>query len=134
MRRADWQRQLVCYLDDVKRRSFGYGQFDCALFVAGAVEAMTGEDYAGLFRNRYDTPRKGLKLLAGHGHASPIDFVAMHFEETLPALAAPGDIVVVVENGDRALGILQGSQIYVVAEQGVSLISRMRAYRAFRVT
>jgi len=134
MRLPDWQTRLNAFLAGLGGQGFVYGQFDCALFVAGAVAAMTGEDHAQIFRGKYDNAKSGLKLLAGHGHTSPIDFVAMHFEETVPALAMPGDIVVVVEAGERALGILQGEWVYVVAQMGgVALAPRSRVLRAFKV-
>ena len=42
----DWATRLDKYFEDCATRSFEYGVFDCALFMADGVKAMTGVDVA----------------------------------------------------------------------------------------
>ena len=54
---------LVDYLDTLQLEPMVYGQSDCLLFLAGGVEAMTGEDYAAAYRGKYSTLAEGLALI-----------------------------------------------------------------------
>lgn len=51
----DWHARLAAYVFDAGRTPFAYGSHDCALFAAGAVEAMTGTDLAAGWRGIYRT-------------------------------------------------------------------------------
>lgn len=51
------------YLDEMRGVPFGYGENDCALFVAGYLEKILGYDPAEAFRGRYLSQEEGLALL-----------------------------------------------------------------------
>lgn len=128
-RRKDWSNRLVGYLDQVKSELFDYGTNDCALFCAGAVEAMTGVDFAKDFRG-YETRDEGIAKMNALGFADHIAFVADKFEECSILEANEGDLVVVEE---AALGIVQGRGVYVLTPGGLGLVRLIAANRAFRV-
>ena len=133
MRLPDWKPRLIAYLDANVRRPFAPGRHDCALFVAGAVEAMTGNDPATLFRGRYRTLRGGQRILRSAGYGNHIDLAAALFGEMHPSQAAPGDLAVVPTEEGEALGLVQGEVVYVLTPTNVGLIPIATASRVFRV-
>lgn len=128
-RLPDWRPRLVAYLDGVRARPFAYGQHDCALFAAGAVEAMTGTDLAAEYRGRYGSLKEGLKLVKG-GHLA---ILRAHLRPVAPAFAQVGDIALIGEVGFPALGLVQGETILVLREDGLGLMPRAAATSAWAV-
>lgn len=133
MRKTDWRPCLAAYLASVARCAFRPGEHDCALFVAGAVAAMTGADPAAQWRRAYRTLEDGRALLAQHGFADQVDFAASLLEEIPPIFARAGDVAAVREGDALALGIVQGASIYVLRPSGLGLVPMTVAERAFRV-
>ena len=133
MRRPDWREALTAYLIETAGVPFAEGQNDCALFAAGAVKAMTGQDFARGFRG-YRTTKGGLKKLMAKGFEDHVALAASVLEEIPPAFAQVGDVAVVPgDDGTDALGIVQGEMIYVSAPTGRALVPLTSATRAFRV-
>ncbi len=132
-RLTDWRPRLVAYLAGVTARPFAYGTHDCALFAAGAVEAMTGHDLAAHYRGLYGSLKEGLKLLGRERLTDHVALLRYLFEEIPAAFATVGDIAVIGEVGTPALGIFEGEQIIVLRETGLGLMPRAAATLAFRV-
>lgn len=132
-RRADWRARLGAYVAAQAGRPFAPGRLDCALFVAGAVEAMTGHDPAAKFRGTYRTLAGGARALAAAGFADHVDFVAAHCPEVAPAFAAVGDLAVLPGGRAPALGVVQGGGVYCLRAGGLALVSRLEIQRAFRI-
>jgi hypothetical protein len=157
-RLSDWRERLTAYLVSVAGRPFAYGSHDCALFVAGAVEAMTDFDPAALHRGQYDSLVDGLwhlRTASGSELVDPwadddegtpswrekpelrtahIDLLDFYLDEVPPALAQVGDIAVLAEvDGIAALGIFAGDVIAVLRPDGLGHVSRMDAVAAYRV-
>lgn len=129
----DWEPRLVAFVLGRMQAQFAYGVDDCALFAAGAVQAMTGVDLARGFRG-YRTLASGRRRLAERGFADHVALAAAHFEEVPPAFAHRGDVAVVEGDGGHALGIVQGEVVYVLQPVGgVGLVPITSALRAFRV-
>ena len=131
-RHADWQPRLTDYLRAHHARPFAWGRWDCAIFVAGSVRAMTGRDPMRGLRG-YRTLAEGLRKARARGLEDHIAAVADRFPEIHPAFAGPGDIAVVPGEPGLALGLVQGAGIYVVGAQGLGLLQLTDATRAFRV-
>jgi len=132
-RLPDWQARLQAWLIEVGGKSFEPGRHDCALFAAGAVAAMTGEDPAAVFRGRYRTLRGGLRVLRRAGWRDHVAFAAAHLDEINPLMARPGDLAVVPADGGDALGVVQGEWVYVLGLQGMGMVPLTSATRAFRL-
>lgn len=132
MRRGDWQARLTAYVVEVQRRPFEPGRLDCALFAAGAVEAMTCVDHAGGYRG-YRTLTGGHKRLRASGYENHVALAASLFDEVPPSFAQAGDLAVVPSEDGPALGVVQGEHVYVMGPDGLGLVSLMSAARAFRV-
>lgn len=75
-RLSTWEAGLSAYITSVRDRTFAYGEWDCGLFAAGAVVAMTGEDPAAPFRGQYSTEigcAKALKRIGAGDLESTLD-------------------------------------------------------------
>lgn len=139
MRLFDWEARFHAYIGRVAREGFAFGHHDCALFAAGGVEALTGQDPAASWRGRYTTELGGLRHLRRAGFR---DHVA-HAESLFPALpvtgAMPGDLAVIANPDGRnaggldALGIVQGEVIYVLHPDGIGLYPVSPAVRILGV-
>ena len=138
----DWEPRLVAYLASTAGQPFQPGALDCALFVAGALQAMTSVDHASPWRGRYKSLKAGRSALKKAGYADHVALVAsltdadgeLLFKEFPPAFAHKGDIAVVAgSEGMDALGIVQGEGIYVLKPEGLAVVRRSEMKRAFRV-
>lgn len=114
MRHADWKTRLHAYLADCASTPFAFGTHDCALFAAGAVAAMTGDDFAADYRSRYTTLKGGLRLLQKAGFEDHITLAAFHLPKVHRAWVTPGDLAVVDTPEGAALGVYQGEGVYVL--------------------
>ncbi len=54
-----WQKRLTDFLRANHARPFQPGRWDCAIWAAGAVEAMTGEDHLRGFRDTAPSRKVG---------------------------------------------------------------------------
>lgn len=133
MKRHDnWRSLLTDYVVQTAGDPFAPGKSDCALWAAGAVKAMTGQDFARGFRG-YKTLAGGIKLLKKAGYADHVALAADKLPEIAPALAQVGDVAVVATPDGPALTIVQGELIYVPSQSGRGLVPLTSAVRAFRV-
>lgn len=126
---VDWRQRLIEYLTEVSTRTLTFGEHDCAIFAGGAAGAQMGVDYIGEWVGTYFDWTTGIEALNAKGYADHIDLVRQTFAEIPVALAQEGDIAVV----DTALGVVQGSAIYVLRPEGIGLVPLMVATTAFRV-
>jgi len=126
-------------------RRFAWGRYDCFLWAADAVQALTGADPAADLRGTYSTPwgaikalRRlgGLQALAASRFGPPVD----------PATALPGAVVMlnttVCQGPTRqqgALGVLvlggparRAGVVVAQGEQGFVLVSQSAAVAAWQ--
>lgn len=132
IRRPDWRARLAEWLVAEATRPFEYGKSDCALFSAGAVEAMTGIDLAADWRGHYTTLRGGLRVLRRAGYHDHIALTAAHLPEVAPGRAQVGDIAVVDGDDGPSLGVVNGAWVAVRTMSGLGHVPRDRVVRAFR--
>jgi hypothetical protein len=125
----DWRTQLAEYIAANRGRAFSWGKFDCCMFIAGAVEAMTGDDIARGWRG-YRTEDGAAKKLADKGFAHHAEVIASLFPECHPSAAMPGDVVLMA---DDALGILQGRMVYLVGAAGLGIAPAEGVVKAWHV-
>lgn len=133
-RLPDWESRLVAYLSAAAPKAFAFGENDCALFTAGAVEAMTGVDLATKWRGKYRSLKTGFTRLAKAGFSDHVALAASLLPEVPPAFAWKGDIAVVPGDfGAGALGVVQGEGVYVLTATGLGIVPRLNIVRAFRL-
>lgn len=129
----DWEPRLIGYVMPRMSDGFAWGRNDCALFAAGAVQAMTGVDLAHGYRG-YRSLEGGLRRLKARGFEDHIALAASLLEEVPASLAHRGDVAVVQGDPGQALGIVQGEAVYVLRPYGgVGLVPVTEVLRAFRV-
>lgn len=133
MRNPNWRSELAVYVESVAREPFRYGSHDCALFVAGAVKAMTGEDHARGWRGKYRSLKRAQVVLGQKGYADHVAMVADHLEEIPPLMARVGDVAVLVSEGGFVLSIVQGAHVWAVTPAGIETRPLTDVVRAFRV-
>lgn len=134
MRRyPDWQARLREYVAAQARAPFRYGKHDCALFAAGAVNAMTGVDLARGWRGKYRSLKRGLAMVREAGHEDHVALCASALPEIHPSKARRGDIAAVPVPDGLALGVVQGEYVWVLQPQGMASVLLTDAQRAFRV-
>ena len=133
VRKETWAADLTAYLATIASRPLVPGEHDCALFAAGAVEAMTGVDLAAEWRGTYDSLPKGMRRLKSAGHPDLASLLASLLPEVPPAQAHPGDVVLLDGPEGPGMGILQGHLAYVLTADRLGTVSRLDVKRAFKV-
>ncbi len=132
-RLPDWRPRLTAYLAETAHQGFRYGSNDCALFAAGAVRAMTGQDPAAAWRGTYSTLEGGLERLRKAGFKDHIDQAGTLFAAVAPAFAQVGDIAGIETPAGWALGIFTGECIACLTPAGLGHLPRGAASLAWTV-
>lgn len=120
----DWPERLRDVLATADR-PFVWGEWDCCLFAATAVKAMTGEDFAAGFE--YTDKVSALRLLKDNGGVAGI--ASKFLAEKSVALASRGDVV----ESDDALGICDGQWAFFLTETGLTKRATLDCVRAWAV-
>ncbi|MFN3575363.1 MAG: DUF6950 family protein [Tabrizicola sp.] len=123
-RRPDWRSRLNAYLAEIAPADFSYGSNDCALFVAGAVRALTGHDPAAAWRGTYTTLEGGLKRLKKAGIADHVAVVDGLFQRVAPAFAQVGDVALLRAESSEGLGIVVGETVVCLSPRGLAHLPR----------
>lgn len=127
----------------VQRRDvpFAWGENDCALFAADAIQVITGTDIAEDFRGKYSTEigalRTAKKIAGGATVVAAAAYCAEKHglvEHKYPLMAKRGDLVI-VRNGDggEIAGIvsLDGRHVLSPGDSGLALFSIVDVTRAW---
>jgi len=131
---SGWENRLIRYLRTIATASFRPGELDCALFFANCVREITGDDIAAKYRGKYRSLEKGYAALRKDGFDSHVDYVASLFERIPVSMAQRGDGVVLLDaDGNEALGIVQGENVYILGMNGLGLCKLEKAVKAFRI-
>lgn len=113
-RLPDWETRLSAYLADARPRVQAREQNLCALFAAGAVEAVTGTDPAKPFRRKYAATAKRLEAAMDELTAA-----------RPAALARRGDLA---WHGG-SVGVVVGSEAVFVGETPAGAPDLVRVHR-----
>ncbi len=114
----DWQPRLRRWLGGIAGRPILPGHHDCCLFGAGAIHAQTGVDIAAPWRGRYTTFAGGRRVLRRAGYADHVALIAAHLPADHVSTALPGDIAIVPGEDGDAVGVVQGTGVYVLTQSG----------------
>lgn len=132
-RRRDWPRRLDHAVELAGRRVFRWGRWDCALFAADCVQAMTGHDFAAAFRGRYGSEIEALRL-AGGSLEDLADRLLGRGTANV-ARARRGDVVLVDTDRGPALAVvaLDGMHVWCAAPAGLCRLPLADARKAWRI-
>lgn len=128
IRLSNWEQALSDYLCSKRKEAFAYGSFDCAHFVAGAIEAMTGENPMDGIR-KYNSEIASLRVLKELGFDGLEQFTDSKFTSIPVGFAQTGDIALY----DSALGVVVGAKAVFATEIGYTFVDRSEWLRAWEV-
>lgn len=117
---------------------FQYGIQDCGLFVAGAIEAMTGIDVAAELRGHYSNRTQAydaIRRVCGRRRMDTIaDHLAAQFgiAEIQPAFAQRGDAVQ-CKTGRLGIVAMHGTEILTPYKDGLLRLPLSHAERAWHI-
>lgn len=117
-------------IESYKAKPFSWGESDCSLFVADAILALRGVDYAEPFRGKYKTQKTAYKALQKYGGID--GYLDGLFDRIPPTMAKRGDIIKV--GGDVfSVGICAGVYTWFMDTEGVKNIKTKLGVSAWRV-
>lgn len=135
MKKENWERDLVDYLDAAKDKPFAYGSCDCVCFasdwVAIATEWRIDPMHEG--RGRYDDLKTGAALIKKY--RGSYEGIMDYYFERLPSVrhAQRGDIVLTMAKGSPAFGIVQNGRAFFKGESGLTVLSLLECTTGWRV-
>lgn len=136
-RRPDWRQRFEAAIDDIRRTPFEWGTHDCGPALAGRIVlAITGEDIAAPYRDRYRTASEAVRLVRELGFTDLADLAASMLPEIHPSKARIGDIAAFPMEGSAfgsALGVVNGERVFVLRHEGIGTMGLLQAHRAFKV-
>ncbi|KAB2781271.1 DUF6950 family protein [Brucella anthropi] len=107
-----------------------WGQSDCILTAADAVEAVLGDDPAKDIRGKYKSKAAAYRLIKQRGFISVAEALSGLFEEIPVALAQRGDLGVY----ENTAGYFCEYGFAVKGEDGLRFLPRTMAEKAFKVS
>ncbi|KAB2782534.1 hypothetical protein F9L00_03440 [Brucella anthropi] len=107
-----------------------WGQSDCILTAADAVEAVLGDDPAKDIRGKYKSKTAAYRLIKQRGFKSVAEALSSLFEEIPVALAQRGDLGVY----ENTAGYFCEYGFAVKGEDGLRFLPRTMAEKAFKVS
>jgi hypothetical protein len=117
------------YIDRVAARPFQWGVNDPMMLLAGVVELLTGVDHGEGLRGRYSSCAEGKKLIG----MTPLRFVGARLDMIEPVRAVDGDIAAVRQGREFGFGVFMGALIYTMTVNGIGILPRRDAVKAFKV-
>lgn len=140
-RKQNWESLLDRFLIINRTRTFAYGDWDCCLFAADAIQVMTGVDIAERFRGQYRSARGAMQVVLEYCGRRSISAVAQKTAEAFlmpevkPLMAGRGDMVLIKRSRDYSLGIvsLTGRHIIIPTAEELWKVEIQQAVRSWRV-
>ena len=130
MRNPDALEQLNKLLTEKKNTPFEWGTWDCCIFGADCILAMTGEDKLHEFRNKYNSRHSAALALREIGSGTLDKTLKEHLGPSVGgARAWRGDIVFHKNN----VGVCVGSQAYFIGEDGLELTPMSEITKVYRI-
>lgn len=121
---------LHAYVASHMRTAFAWGQHDCVLFAAGAVQAQTGEDPLRAYRGRWTSERGAARVLKRLGGMEAA--VNTVLSPIAPAMAQRGDVAGWLDaKGRLQLAIVEGETLVGPGPSGQLRLPRKTMTRAW---
>jgi len=137
MRTEGWPEHLADAIETAQKKAFSYGNFDCCLFAADVVLAITGHDYAAELRS-YQSKQSAYRIVARYGSLEAMISALLGKDPVHPAFAHRGDVVVgsvPVADGEagESVGICCGVDCAFPASAGLAFYPRTTVRLAWRI-
>lgn len=130
MRRPEWEHVLSDWIAQAGDRAFRYGRWDCCIFAAGAVKAMTGDDPMRAFRGAYKSAATADQALASIGAGSLEATLDGMFDRVPVGFARAGDLA--FYDGSVGVVSMTGDGLFVSAA-GLTSVGRAQWTTAWGV-
>lgn len=128
----DWQSRLQACLAERRALPFAWGSQDCVLFAADCVRACTGEDPAVEIRGSYGDALSAARVLRERGGLTEIADAHLG-GEIAPALAQPGDVGIVLNDGRECLAVCTGAMWHAPGATGLVALPAIQVQRVWRL-
>ncbi len=130
MRYPDWPIRLNEYIAEAQKKEFKLGEHDCCTFAAGAVEAITGEDWMSEFRGHYDDWQSSEDALDEIGYDNLYKTLTKKFGSAiLGQKGRKGDLAFY----EGSCGIVLGRYAIFLGENGYAYVLLRHLQRAWRI-
>ena len=93
MRLSNWDSRLSALVREKRKAPHAFGSWDCLLWPAAAVKAVTGKDFGRGHRGKYKSLASAYRHLQDMGFASPEALLDSLFEQKSVGFAQKGDLV-----------------------------------------
>ena len=121
--------KLEAFLLERRSVPFSWGQNDCCLFVADAVRALHGVDFAASLRGYTTRFGAARRLAKAGGIAKLVDGMLVPISASI---AQRGDVVMFRAEGGDALGLCVGRKFAAAGPSGVTFFDMSYVTRAWR--
>lgn len=132
-RLPDWDRRLARATERHLKTPGVWGESDCLLTVADAVEAVTGVDPAEKVRGKYTTAQGAAKVMRRRKAETVKDVLAKLFPGVGRLMAQRGDLCVVERAGMLCAGYITEYGAAVKDERGLTFLPQTQIVAAFKV-
>lgn len=132
-RRSDWDSRLLDVIATNRERPYRFGEWDCLLWPASAVEAVTGVDLARGHRGKYRSLASAYRHLNKMGFESPEALLDHHFAAKLVGFAGRGDLTLVHTETGNNPGVVTGDVALIVGDDGFLRAPRSLWMKAWAV-
>lgn len=126
-----WRESLQLYIIDCNNKDFCWGEFDCCLFVLGAIDAITGSENMQKVKGIYNNKQEAKNILGNYFNGS----IIKTFNKNLlrlknPMLARFGDFCYY----KGAIGIVLDSKCaFVNNKKGLVFVDIVNIKKAWRL-
>jgi hypothetical protein len=130
MRKEGWEAILRNYIEDSRKLSFEWGKSDCALWVAGYFDQVTGSSFLKEYKGQYSDEQGAYSLLHQLGFTDITDLPSVYAPPVPINYAKRGDII----SFNGALGICDGRKSYILTvEVGLFAVLTAACQKAWAV-
>lgn len=128
-----WESRLAAFIETRRRQPFAWGSQDCCQLARALVEVLTGTDpAAGWGLRAYRTARGAASQLRRLGGLEALPARAGCVEVAV-LLAQRGDVALVPNAGQPALGVVTSGGVAFAGEHGLCFVPLSVCTRAWRV-
>ncbi len=133
MKKQNWPLLLAQFIESRRHSPFVWGEHDCCLFVADAIELICNVDPAAPYRGKYTTAMGSYRALKKYGDGSIAGALSVCFQEIAPCDLGRGDAAMVEVDGEMAAALSFGNKLWVAGENGLNTLLRSSAIQAWRI-
>ena len=133
IRGINWPQDLSRFCLAHSDTPHEWGEWDCVIFCAKAVEIMTGEDLIADIRGNWTTKVGAARVIKNNGFDSLGDMVASRLEEKPLPFIGRGDLVLCNGEDGEFIAIVMGHNCVAPGPNGLNSVPMSYAERGFKI-